>query len=391
MNNKKVALIVVAVFFGIGILCMGLISLNSAISKRQQEAIKADTEDVSELQDTQDMRDTEEWQDKLFLSAVRKLCDESAVSFRADEGFSFDFHELDFGGENGINPVSIFSSEGLAQQYAKAPDLRKGKVICGEFFSGEDHVRLYMNTPGEEPCYYPADEYPLSDGRVPHERYADSTEECDYLLLTAAQETRRDEEYYYGGIDRVSTATLALVIDARSETIVYADTVYVDIPASSTYNPIGRARHALAKMRLISFMAEDELPPAEEEIAAILEKCTNPAAYSVCDINRDGSYELLVMEEQEGNLTWSVFGKTYSNEYDLLKTEDSIQAYEDDEIFCVTQNGMVHVYILSSDPDVSGRDLVFDGSMVETEYYISASLAPDSAAAECTTIIRINK
>jgi len=64
--------------------------------------------------------------------------------------------------------------------------------------------------------------------------FANERAECDYLILYAGLTSKVDEEFYMGGVDRVTTTTLVFVINVATREIVHIECIGVDCPEATT-------------------------------------------------------------------------------------------------------------------------------------------------------------
>ena len=75
---------------------------------------------------------------------------------------------------------------------------------------------------------------------VPESVWADSFEECDYLIVYGGFEVSRNAGYYEGGADRVTTKTVVYVLDPKEKVVLLSKDIGVDAPGSVTDHTTGR-------------------------------------------------------------------------------------------------------------------------------------------------------
>ncbi len=193
------------------------------------------------------------WADGVVRSALDKLADEGAigkVSKTADLLVdAFEYEKIDNG--YGI----AFKDKALGKELSGAYTLPNGKVIlCRTRTTGAKEAPFMTVYPeyadgdwvneavGEDvPLFYPESlnghfdeersKIILAD--VPAEAFADSFDDCDFLIVYDEVASHVDENYYFGSINRTSVTTLVLVVDMKSGQVVHIENVGTDTPGST--------------------------------------------------------------------------------------------------------------------------------------------------------------
>ena len=93
---------------------------------------------------------------------------------------------------------------------------------------------------------------------IPASCWADSVEDCDWLIVYGGFETGRNKGFYGGNIDRVIVTTRVYVLDPREKKIVLTRTIGTDTPASRTSNPTGKVLSEQAKDYIIRLITSQE-------------------------------------------------------------------------------------------------------------------------------------
>ena len=192
------------------------------------------------------------WADGVVRSALDKLADEGAidkVSEKADLLVdAFEYEKIDKG--YGI----AFKDEALGKELSGAYTLPDGKVIlCRTRTTGAKEAPFTTVYPeyadgdwvneavGEDVALF----YPeslnghFSEERskdiladVPADAFADSFDDCDFLIVYDEVTSHVDENYYLGSINRTSATSLVMVIDMKDGRVVHIENVGTDTPGS---------------------------------------------------------------------------------------------------------------------------------------------------------------
>jgi len=85
---------------------------------------------------------------------------------------------------------------------------------------------------------------------VSPERFADSLEECDTLIVYGGYVTARQADFYGKGVDRVTVATLVFVIDVREAKLLHIEVISVWRPGEVTYEGMTTGRTKINEARL---------------------------------------------------------------------------------------------------------------------------------------------
>ncbi len=190
-----------------------------------------------------------EWADTTVRNALDELVNEGAIAPIASDaelmGDAFEYETADSG--YGI----AFEDEAIGAELSDDYTLPNGKVIIGRIDYGDEFrpVRadyadgdwVYEAVGERVPLFYPESlNGHFSDERtetilanVPVETFANSTDECDYLIIFDSVTSHVDEDYYMGSIDRTSVTSLVFVIDVNEGKIVHIENVGTDTPGST--------------------------------------------------------------------------------------------------------------------------------------------------------------
>ena len=111
----------------------------------------------------------------------------------------------------------------------------------------------------EDPFFQPV----VSTGQpvlpeVPASCWAESVEECDWLIIYGGYETSRTKGYYGGNIDRVVVETRVHVLDPREKRIVLTEIIGSDVPGIRTTNPTGRVKFDEAEACIVKLLTGEE-------------------------------------------------------------------------------------------------------------------------------------
>ncbi len=176
-----------------------------------------------------------DWCNEVVQDAVRKLADAGAVE-PPIEGTQireiFEFRE------DGDGYVIDFK------------DKTKEKELTDEFTAEMDDViissampivfyKRYEGDVAEDDAQLPWF-YPLycENSEVYHfagreDVFADSMEECRYLIIEGALNALVEEDFYWGGMDRVTRTTVVLIFDAQARELVHVEYLGTDAPPES--------------------------------------------------------------------------------------------------------------------------------------------------------------
>ena len=190
-----------------------------------------------------------EWADTTVRNALVSLADEGVIEQPASDAellqqaFQYDYADAGFG----VDFLDEEAGNDLSGEY----ELPAGKVIIGrvDYSPGSTRPIIvdYANgdwtneaISGDVPLFYPESlkghfseellEATLAD--VPADTFANSTDECDYLVVFDAVDSHVDEDFYMSNIDRTAVTTLVLVIDAKQGKIVHIENVGTDMPGN---------------------------------------------------------------------------------------------------------------------------------------------------------------
>ena len=189
------------------------------------------------------------WADTTVRNALDELVNEGAIAPIPSDaelmGDAFQYESADPG--YGI----AFEDEAIGAELSADYILPSGKVIIGRIDYGNefrpvkadyaDGDWVYEAVGERVPLFYPesldghfsAERTETILENVPVETFANSTDECDYLIIFDSVASHVDEDYYMGSIDRTSVTSLVFVIDVNEGKIVHIENVGTDTPGST--------------------------------------------------------------------------------------------------------------------------------------------------------------
>ena len=185
------------------------------------------------------------WAEDLFGDCYQKLVDAGSIELPQEgdpnEFFVFDDeHELRFLDEELGARLSADLSVDLDDVIFCAGNRGAGlnlTVYLDPFTEGE-----YASYPRFYPATYMisgsfADPIVVPEGAA--DRFADSLDECRYVVAYVGLYSRVEDEFYMGGADRTHATTLVVVMDAQNREFVHIRNVGTDVPPTTTQWPTG--------------------------------------------------------------------------------------------------------------------------------------------------------
>lgn len=170
----------------------------------------------------------------IFLDALGKLADEGVIDPLPDEPHFFSNVFTWRTSTASLDDVVDFKDESAEAQLTGDYTLPKGKVAIAteEGFVFSTDKGMYYLTGGEEdaeladvPSFYPEGiDVPLDDD-IPQSRFANTLDECDYIIAYASTVTHEDPHYYIYGATGHFTTTFVLVFDARSHEVLHLEII----------------------------------------------------------------------------------------------------------------------------------------------------------------------
>lgn len=254
---------------------------NSEIDEEKNaEMISAETDTSVEASDVED----ESYAIDMLWEALGKLAEDGAIP-------TFEDNTLIFDGE-------VFASEETEDTYTQPLSLVGSKVIVGSFDTLFDR-----NGDTELPPYYPG----WSNGSVLEQvcspsSFADTFSECDYFIFYDGVEYSRNEGYYNNGnIDRVTTVTIVVVVDAHSREVIRLYPIAIDTPSSViTDHTTGYTQCTEAELFIAGMLRDPEQEDfSDRELSELLDSIDDPQAYVIFDMNSDHLDEVLVLYQGE--------------------------------------------------------------------------------------------
>ena len=218
---------------------------DSDSSENAQEATEEKSDSAPVDPSDADIALYDEWADTTVCDALNNLADEGVIAQPPSDaeylGEAFEYSNNDI----------AFLDEEAGEELSGSYSLPAGKVIIGSFDSivsesAHSTIVFYAdgtwgsNEDGELTLFYPEsmfgyfDMYQMHDALtdVPIDAFANSIDECDYLIVFDGVTSEVEEDFYMGGWDRETTTTLALIIDAKQGKIVHIENVGSDTPPS---------------------------------------------------------------------------------------------------------------------------------------------------------------
>lgn len=215
----------------------------SAASGKSSEQAAEQSSSSSKRPSEKDIARYNEWADDVVCDALNNLADDGVIAKPAgdatylQEAFEYSHDDI------------AFLDEEAGKELSGNYSLPEGKVIMGWFdsiTSDASHSTEVFYANGnwgpadhDEPTlFYPQsmfgvfDQYIMQDALsdVPTDAFADSIDECDYLIVFDAVDSSIKKKYYASGHDRISVTTLVLVIDVNRGKVVHIENVGTDTP-----------------------------------------------------------------------------------------------------------------------------------------------------------------
>ena len=147
------------------------------------------------------------------------------------------------------------------------PDIPlEGKMILavlgldGKCGTCDKYSMMAKNDPHpDDPFFQPV----LSNGQpkytsIPASCWANTVEECEWLILYGGFETGRNKGFYGGNIDRVIVTTRVYVVDPKEKRIVMEETIGTDTPGIKTKNPKGQVLYDEAEKFIIRLVTGEQ-------------------------------------------------------------------------------------------------------------------------------------
>lgn len=234
-----------------------------SIQSTQEQSTQDETESnesVVEEVPAQTYSDVDEdahaWALTVFDDALQKLVDQNYLNYEAG---TYDF-------QYNSNPETIhFLHQDAVEQYLLDPIVLEGKVVFVSWKQSSHEFVVEGKNPeypdtldSTRPTYCPVETggyiiYP----DIEIDRFANSIDECDYLILYGGFESSRDVGYYTGGVDRVGTTTQVFIVDAKTHELVHVEWIDTDLPGFSTESThtTGTINVADMKKYLVSLLA----------------------------------------------------------------------------------------------------------------------------------------
>ena len=286
--KKLIAMILMIVLCSAGLsACMG--KKNPSVSSNNKAVASDENDSDSGSDQTSDSSSGKTEKDDL---SIAQDCLWKALDKMVKKGDlpSFEKRELLFHGE-------IFTSEEAEERYSKPFSLVGKKVILGQ---SSHLVKNDADKPSISeyfPTYTTADVLPRL---CKPSSFADNLKQCDYFIFYDDVEYSRTENYYNGSIDKVTVATIVIVVDARKQEVIRFYNIGTDSPGMITHSPRGDGLYAEAELFIAGMLRDPEWEDfTGEELADLLNSVNNPQAYLVFDINNDNLDEVLVLCQDE--------------------------------------------------------------------------------------------
>lgn len=234
------------------IMFLGLCTLLLAVGCGSFPSAKLTPEEMIEEKD--------EWADAIVDAALGNLVADGVIAAPNDDPGDDEVTLVErFEFERGTSGYDVaFEDREAGEELTGEYVLPQGKVILSGFdldtsvkYSSTTRYRAYPeyaeeswanDEAGEDvPLFYPEslrgsfgfDGVKAILANVPADAFADSFEECDYLIVYDSGASHVSEDYYIGGVDRTSVTTLVFVIDSHENRVVHIENVGTDTPGSS--------------------------------------------------------------------------------------------------------------------------------------------------------------
>lgn len=177
------------------------------------------------------------WADEVYKDALQKLVDDGIATAYPEEGsFKFIFQPF----YKTYFPETP-SDEAVQQLFRDYIRLAGSSILA--FRDLRNRLDVYTRTANADPVL-PYFTPVRSDGTLiydtlPSEAWATGIEECSCLIVYGRYEVKREEKFYYGGVDRVTTETLVIYIDAANREVVHIACVGDETPPSTSDHNVG--------------------------------------------------------------------------------------------------------------------------------------------------------
>ncbi|MBO4637598.1 MAG: hypothetical protein J5685_10675 [Clostridiales bacterium] len=218
--------------------CLTACGNRSAKEPSGSESETIDPKELTELEYNEMMADFNaenvSWASDIF----DRIADDLISSGDIAESIISDEEYFAFTSDDG----PAFLSDDIRDRYTSSDFVPDGKVICANYnigYDSERHFYVYSRSQyarQDLPAYdcFDTDEDTYSGF------FADSREECSYLIVIAGLYSNIDRDFYEGGTDRYSMSTDVYIIDVRSMELVHVEHIGDDCPGAVAQVPRGR-------------------------------------------------------------------------------------------------------------------------------------------------------
>ncbi len=208
------------------ILCLSMILGITACSESEPETSETSFDREREYWETvSDMQN--EWEEGVLNDSVQKLIDSGALAAPEDE-YQFAFRK------DGSGYVLDFLDAGVEAQltgdFSLVPEniiLSRADRVYYKRYGGE-----ICSVDSELPWFFPefTDNSTVYHFASRPEIFADTMEECRYLIIQDSFISFREKDYYYGPMDRCTTTTMVFIIDAQKRELLHVEIIGSDTP-----------------------------------------------------------------------------------------------------------------------------------------------------------------
>lgn len=184
--------------------------------------------------DNPDITD-EEWASEVFYDAVDKMFDAKEV-YRSDLGkdslFKFEAGKIKFKNAK-VQEKYTSNYKGVDQKVIWAIKHTEGN-------NDEERIPVStLNKNSEAGRGVPEFYSQSAEERASEEDFADTRGECGYLIVYGGFISRKEKNYYKGGISRNTVSTEVFVIDAVKKEVIHIEHIGTNAPQAVTTTPTG--------------------------------------------------------------------------------------------------------------------------------------------------------
>lgn len=182
-----------------------------------------------------DLRDEyTQWADEIMMESLQKLVNRGAIEPLRDEESIW--WKIPFA-EEGDDLQVAFLDDAAREELTQPLDRPVAQVIL----ELDGYVKFRSDNQEDGIPWFTPKGYKGTDEicELYADRFSDTMADCDYLIWIDGCLSRRDEEYYFGGVDRWVITTLVIIVDAKEKEILHIENLGTDTPGNSVKLPGG--------------------------------------------------------------------------------------------------------------------------------------------------------